>query len=228
MPVGKSRIPEGSHSPATRSPEVTGLFCRVPSPTLRPIRLGLLRQGPCVGSGYERDASCRSLFKGVGIGRLAPQAEPHSPFLRRPIVTVLGRVIGLARAKAPDRLSPRVGIDPMLPCNVSGTGILTRFPFGRDLLSTALGSTYPRLMTHRRGNLTLTAVRFLTALRFYCCRDYHYGPLHGTLPPRFKAARTPACPITPPEGVGAGFGGVLEPRPFSVLGCSTGALLRVL
>lgn len=90
-----------------------------------------------------------------------------------------------------------------------GTGILTGFPFGRYLLSATLGSTYPRLTTHRRGNLALSAEWILTTLRFYYRQDYHYGPLHGTLPPRFQATRTPACPITLPDSVGPGIGGML-------------------
>lgn len=64
------------------------------------------------------------------------------------------------------------------------------------MLRVPLGSTYPRLTTHRRGNLTLSAEWILTILCFYYRPDYHYEPLHGTLPPRFQAARTPACRIT--------------------------------
>lgn len=105
-------------------------------------------------------------------------------------------------------------------------GILAGFPFGNDLLSVALGSTDPRLTTHRRGNLAHTAERILTVLRFYYRLDYRYGSLHGTLPPRFQATRTPACPIALGVSVVRGIGSMLEPRPFSMPRSSTGALLH--
>lgn len=67
------------------------------------------------------------------------------------------------------------------PC----AGILTGFPFGSYMLSATLGSTYPSLTTRRNGNLTLSAERILTVLRFYYYLDSQCGSLHGTLPPRF-------------------------------------------
>lgn len=131
---------------------------------------------------------------GVGTCLLA---ETPSRLPRVPSMTLLTR-----RGPVSEGDSPRV-LNPMRPNPSFVTEIVTsrhrninRLPFPLSVLSFQLGSADPRPTTRRRGNLTLKAERIFTFLRFYYRRDYQNGPLHAMLPPRFKATRSPACPIT--------------------------------
>lgn len=96
-----------------------------------PIRLSLLSKSPCVGSGYERNVPCRSVFMGAGTRRLSPLAETHSSFNHLPIVTVLGWCIELVRDESPQLRIPTRPNRP-LRCRVAfRCRNLNRLPFRR-------------------------------------------------------------------------------------------------
>lgn len=129
VPVGSSTIRDGWRAAGhafsrTYRTSLPSSFAHV-----SPIRRSLLSQSPCVGSGYDTNASCRSVFKGTRIQRLAPQAEPHSSFHRGPNMMFLTRFIELATAKTADRLSLCVRTCPYVTASHPCSGILTGFPF---------------------------------------------------------------------------------------------------
>jgi len=60
------------------------------------------------------------------------------------------------------------------------------------MLTEVLGSTNPRLTTHCRGTLALTAVGILTRLWCYYRRDLHFDSVHWASRPSFSPSRTPS------------------------------------
>ena len=90
-------------------------------------------------------------------------------------------------------------VEPALPQSyLHGTGILTGFPFGGFELRPTLGPADPRLTTHCRGTLALSAAGILTRLCCYYRRDLQSWPVHWTSRPSFWPARTPPYRITSP------------------------------
>ena len=94
------------------------------------------------------------------------------------------------------------------------------------MLNLPLGPANPRLMTHCRGTLALSAVGIPTRLRCYYRQDLQSGPLHRTSRPDFYAVPTPPYRIRRITRLPRGLGGRLEPRAFSAPPASAGELLR--
>ena len=81
------------------------------------------------------------------------------------------------------------GVSP--PPGTSGTGILTGFPLREGRLAPPLGPANPRLTTHCRGTLALSAVGIPTRLRSYYRQDLQSDPVHRTSRPDFSPGPTP-------------------------------------
>ena len=94
-----------SHEAGTPYPEVTGLFCRIPSQTLSPTRLGLLSQGHlCQFSVRTHALTLANFSRAPGIGRSRPKAAySHLPSVLT--ITVLPEVQRLTRATTPVHLA---------------------------------------------------------------------------------------------------------------------------
>ena len=89
-----------------------------------------------------------------------------------------------------------------------------RFPFRHGRLRHALGPTYPRLTTHCRGTLALSAEGILTPLCCYYHRDFQSRTGPPDLTARLLPSRDALLPDHNLSVVPWGFGGWLSPVHF--------------
>ena len=105
-------------------------------------------------------------------------------------MTVLREVIRLNRATTLQSLSGNVRIVDTQYRNIN------LFPFRCTRVTVQLRTDYPSTDVHCRGNLAPSAVRILTGLCFYYCRNSHSYTVHRNLHPCFCPYRTPLYAIT--------------------------------